>query len=172
MKPYYITILFGAIASFLLLDKCSSQDTEAPEITRDTVVLINTHYVKGKPKIVTQWRDTGSIIIDTVQVIQDWSTTYVYADSIRKGNVSIDIIDTIKRSEIIGRGVTYTIPTTIITETRTNVVKSHGIALGGQVWRNNISVNAQYINPKWNASVGYGTQGGVFGAGVMIFPIK
>ena len=119
MKVNYLAIIFAAIASFLLLDKCTeNKPSDDVKIVRDTIVQLDTQIVRGKPKIIEQWRDTGSIIVDTVQVLQDWSTTYVYADSVRDGLASIDIIDTISRNTIQGRSIRYVLPTTTITETR------------------------------------------------------
>jgi hypothetical protein len=173
MKINYLSLILAAITSFLLIDKCTeNKPSEDVKIVRDTIVQLDTHIVRGKPRIIEHWRDTGSIVLDTIQVLQDWSTTYVYQDSVRDGLASIDIIDTISRNTIQGRSIRYVLPTTTITETRTQTIRTKGVSVGLIGTAGSIAAQAQYITPKWNASVGYGTNGIILGAGIMISPRK
>ncbi len=163
-----ISFILGVLISALLLDRCSTASDDTVTIKSDTVVVLDTHYIKTKPRVINHWRDTGSIVLDTIQVLQDWSSTYVYADSVIDGKASINIIDTVTRNQIVGRSIRYVLPITTITNEITRHTQASGLYAGLIATQVSVSATATWVRPKWSGSVGYGTSGVVLGASIKV----
>lgn len=166
---HILSFVLGIVLAVLVLDKCNTSPNETVQTRIDSVVVLDTQFVNTKPRIDTYWRDTGRVVLDTVQVLRDWSSTYVYADSVRDGDARIDIIDTVTRNTITGRSVRYVLPTTTITQVKTVTKRSGGTYLHLTATQDkNVSASVLVVQPKWTAQIGYGTNGVQVGAGIKL----
>jgi len=165
----YVIILVLLLAMYH--EGCKTQSV----LTRsDTVVTYDTitKTVRTKPRIIEQWRtDT---ILDTVQVVQDYSTAKVYQDSIVSDTLGVFVHDTIQYNSIQGRSISYRLrlPTQTITNTITERKHVSGVYIGAFGSERSVGAQAVYVAPKWLGSVGYGTSGLHVGVAIRLGKIK
>jgi hypothetical protein len=138
----------------------------------DTVVKFDTitQVVQTKPRLVHLYRTDTLTLLDTAYILQDYTTSKVYHDSIRNDTLAITITDTISRNSIQGRSVAYVLrlPTQTITNTITTTKHVSGLYIGSYGTKQSIGIGATWVAPRWLGSVGYGTNGVQLGVGVKI----
>jgi hypothetical protein len=90
------------------------------EVRYDTIQIVLEKYTpKWKERIVTKY-ETITPLIDTVTILQDYYSKYVYNDTIHINTIGYAVInDTIMRNTIFSRNVStnFLIPTTTVTNT-------------------------------------------------------
>jgi len=90
------------------------------EVSYDTVIVVIEKYIpKWKEKIVTKI-DTLSFPIDTLSILKDYYTKYIYSDTIKIDTIGYAIInDVISLNTIFSRDIktNFSIPTTTVTNT-------------------------------------------------------
>lgn len=171
----YVPYAVIAILAFLLFRSCGT----APSGTTrsDTVVtyVTVTKQVQSKPKLVHTYRTDTLTQYDTAYIVQDYTTSKVYTDTIQNDTLQLSITDTISRNAIQGRSVAYTLrlPITTITNTITTVKRPSGLYLGlygGARFGvpSSIGASATFVTPRYMGSVGYGTAGVQVGVGVRV----
>lgn len=150
-------------------------DTAEVRVVSDTVVTYDTikQTVHTKPRLVHSYRTDTLVQYDTAYIVQDYTTSNVYQDSIVTDTLSIAITDTISRNAIQGRSVAYRLrlPTLTITNTITKTRNVSGLYIMPYGSQSYVGIGAVYVAPKWLGSVGYGTNGVQVGIGVKVLPI-
>ena len=93
------------------------------EVRYDTIQIVLEKYTpKWKERIVTKY-ETITPLIDTVTILQDYYSKYVYNDTIHINTIGYAVInDTIMRNTIFSRNVStnFLIPTTTVTNNNSN----------------------------------------------------
>lgn len=165
--PYVIIALLIATLFTRSCDAPSSTNTSDTVVTYVTV----TKQVQSEPRLIHTYRSDTVDHYDTAYILQDYTTSKVYADTISTDTLSIAITDTISRNAIQGRSVAYTLrlPVTTITNTITTVKRPSGLYLGAYGSSPaTIGVSATFVTPRYIGSVGYGTSGLQLGVGVRL----
>ena len=165
--PYLI------IAVLLLAMWHEGCDTGQTTTRSDTVTSYDTitQVVATKPRLVHSYRTDTLRLLDTAYIVQDYTTSKVYHDSVVTDTLRIAIIDTVSRNSIQGRSVAYTLrlPTKTITNTITTTRAISGLYITPYASQDRtIGIGATYVAPRWLGSVGYGTNGVQVGVGVKI----
>jgi hypothetical protein len=90
------------------------------EVRYDTIIKYVPKYIpKWEEKIVTRI-DTITSLVDTLAILKDYYTKYIYSDTIRIDTIGYAVInDTITRNTIFSRSVAtnFLIPVTTVTNT-------------------------------------------------------
>jgi len=164
--PY---IVIAVILLAMYHEGCETGKT----ITRsDTVVTFDTivRTVQTRPRLVHSYRTDTLRHVDTAYVVQDYTTSKVYRDSLVTDTLAIYMQDTILYNAIQGRSVAYTLrlPTKTITNTITTTKHVSGLYIGAYGSERTIGAQAVYVAPKWLGSVGYGTNGVQVGVGLKL----
>lgn len=147
-KSNFYLIIIGALAIILLLQKCGngggcnppSQPSQDTVRTVDTVYTtitdtIHTYVPKWKTKI--KYVHDTTRVIDTVEVIGDYFSTYIYQDSIITDTLKLHIRDSVTQNKIKARDINYslTFPTITINN---NIIQRkneyyYGLSLTGKM---------------------------------------
>ena len=129
MKKYFNNIqtilIIVLIVIVLLMKNCSKETIPSEpititkvEVTYDTIVKEVTLY---KPKYINviQKQYDSTLVIDTVYVLNDYFSTYVYEDIQKLDSLNLTIRDSISQNKISSRSIRYELiyPTTRITNT-------------------------------------------------------
>ena len=107
------------------------------EIRYDTVQTVVEKYIpKWRDRIITK-TDTIPSIIDTLAILKDYYTKYIYTDTLKIDTIGYAIInDTITRNTIYSRKVTTNLLIPTITRTNTIYINAHelywGLGLAGR----------------------------------------
>ena len=166
-------VLVGLLTlTAILLIQTKGCKTQEISIQRDTIVTFDTIYFAKatKPKIIySEIIDTFKII-DTIEVVKDYQTLKIYADSLKNDTISISIRDTIFKNAILGRNIAYTLrlPTRTITNTITREKSNSGLYLSASVGREYFG-GTTFVKGKYFGSLQYGNGGLLIGGGVKIF---
>lgn len=138
----------------------------------DTVTSYDTitQVVATKPRLVHSYRTDTLKQYDTAYIVQDYTTSKVYRDSLVTDTLAVYIQDTILYNAIQGRSVAYVLrlPTKTITNTITQTKHVSGLYIGSYGTQQSIGAQAVYVAPRWLGSIGYGTNGVQVGVGVKI----
>lgn len=147
-------------------------DTGKTTTRSDTVITFDTitKTVQTKPRLVHSYRTDTLMLIDTAYIVQDYTTSKVYRDSLVTDTLAVYIQDTILYNAIQGRSVAYTLrlPTKTITNTITQTKHVSGLYIGSYGSAQSIGAQAVWVAPRWLGSVGYGTNGVQVGVGVKL----
>jgi hypothetical protein len=129
MKKYFknlqTLLIIVLIVIVLLMKNCSKETIPAEpititkiEVTYDTIVKEVTRY---KPKYINviQKQYDSTLVIDTVYVLNDYFSTYVYEDIQKLDSLNLTIRDSISQNKISSRSIKYELiyPRTTITNT-------------------------------------------------------
>lgn len=166
--PYVIIMLLSLA---LLAQHCA--DVPNSTTTSDTVVTYDTikRVVRTKPRLIYTYRTDTVLRTDTAYILQDYTTSKVYEDSVINDTLSIYVKDTISRNSIQGRSVGYVLrlPTRTITNTTTVTKRPSGLYLGAYGSSPaTAGLSATFVTPRYLGTVGYGTTGLHVGVGVRL----
>ena len=143
----------------------------------DTVVTYDTimQTLQNKPRLVHSYRTDTLRQYDTAYIVQDYTTSKVYRDSLVTDTLAVYIQDTILYNAIQGRSVAYTLRLPIKTITNTITTTKHVSGLYITPYASvasrlaqSIGIGATWVAPRWLGSVGYGTSGVQVGVGMKI----
>ena len=140
-KTLLTSIIIGVLIILLLLQRCGNGSHNST--SNDTIRKIDTTYItitKEKIKYIPKWKkhieyvdkhDTTQIT-DTVFIINDYNSTYLYQDSLKTDTLSLYINDSISKNKIQSRNIKYSIkfPTITITNTVIKNKNEYYIGLG------------------------------------------
>jgi hypothetical protein len=129
MKKYITNLqtilIIVLVVAIILIKNCNKETTPSEpititkvEVTHDTIVKEVTRY---KPKYITvieKQYDT-TLVIDTVYVLNDYFSTYVYEDIQKLDSLNLTIRDSVSQNKISSRSIRYELiyPRTTITNT-------------------------------------------------------
>lgn len=159
----------------LLIATLFTRSCEAPNstTTSDTVLTYDTikQTTRTKPKLIHTYRTDTFTRYDTAYILQDYTTSKIYEDSIVTDTLAIRITDTINMNSILGRSVAYTLrlPIRTITNTTTVTKRPSGLYLGAYGSSPaTAGLSATFVTPRYLGTVGYGTTGLHVGVGVRL----
>ena len=130
MKTYIGSIqtilIIALVVIILLMRNCSKETTTTSEpltitkveVTYDTIVKEVPKYIPNYIYRINKEYDT-TLIIDTVYVLNDYSSIYVYEDIQKLDSLNLTIRDSITQNKISSRSIKYELiyPKTTITNT-------------------------------------------------------
>lgn len=129
MKKYFSNIqsilIIVLVVAIILMRNCNKESIPAGpititkiEVTYDTIIKEVTRY---KPKYINviQKQYDSTLVIDTVYVLNDYFSTYVYEDIQKLDSLNLTIRDSISQNKISSRSIRYELiyPRTTITNT-------------------------------------------------------
>jgi len=154
-------LIIGLVIVILIMRSCSGgSGTDTPdepavvitkvEVRYDTIIKHVPQYV---PKIVTRVvRDVDTILItqkiDTLTILKDYFSTYVYRDVIERDSLTLTISDSISQNKILSRNIQYELlyPTVTLTQTEFINRREFYFGIGAAGTRTQLNyVGAQFL---------------------------
>jgi hypothetical protein len=153
-KFYFIIIVILVIV--ILLQKCGGGKNTTTSPNNDTITTIDTVYhtvIKEVatyiPKYTTKIKYIHDVTstIDTVFVVNDYNSKYVYNDSLKNDTLSLYINDIIFKNKLLSRNIKYTIKFPTVTINNTVIKNKNEFYTGVGLVGSNTGIN--YFGPEF-----------------------
>ena len=153
-KFYFIIIVILVVV--ILLQKCGGGGGKVTVPKNDTITTIDTvyHTVTKEvatyiPKYTTKIKYIHDVTstIDTVFVVNDYSSKYVYNDSLKNDTLSLYINDIIFKNKLLSRNIKYTIKFPTVTINNTVIKNKNEFYTGVGLVGSNTGIN--YFGPEF-----------------------
>jgi hypothetical protein len=152
-KFYFIIIVILVIV--ILLQKCGGGKNATTSPNNDTITTIDTvyHTVTKEvttyiPKYTTKIKYIHDVTstIDTVFVVNDYNSKYVYNDSLKNDILSLYINDIIFKNKLLSRNIKYTIKFPTVTVNNTVIKNKNEFYTGVGLVGSNTGINYLDLN--------------------------
>ena len=153
-KFYFIIIVILVVV--ILLQKCGGSKNTTTSPNNDTITTIDTvyHTVTKEvatyiPKYTTKIKYIHDVTstIDTVFVVNDYNSKYVYNDSLKNDTLSLYINDIIFKNKLLYRNIKYIIKFPTVTINNTVIKNKNEFYTGVGLVGSNTGIN--YFGPEF-----------------------
>ena len=155
-KSKFYFLIIAILVIVILLQKSCSGGSKVTVPNNDTITTIDTvyHTVTKEvatyiPKYTTKIKYIHDVIstIDTVFVVNDYNSKYVYNDSLKNDTLSLYINDIIFKNKLLSRNIKYTIKFPTVTINNTVIKNKNEFYTGVGLVGSNTGIN--YFGPEF-----------------------
>ena len=155
-KSKFYFLIIAILVIVILLQKSCSGGSKVTVPNNDTITTIDTvyHTVTKEvatyiPKYTTKIKYIHDVTstIDTVFVVNDYNSKYVYNDSLKNDTLSLYINDIIFKNKLLSRNIKYTIKFPTVTINNTIIKNKNEFYTGVGLVGSNTGIN--YFGPEF-----------------------
>ena len=155
-KSKFYFLIIAILVIVILLQKSCSGGSKVTVPNNDTITTIDTvyHTVTKEvatyiPKYTTKIKYIHDVTstIDTVFVVNDYNSKYVYNDSLKNDTLSLYINDIIFKNKLLSRNIKYTIKFPTVTINNTVIKNKNEFYTGVGLVGSNTGIN--YFGPEF-----------------------
>ncbi len=155
-KSKFYFLIIAILVIVILLQKSCSGGSKVNVPNNDTITTIDTvyHTVTKEvatyiPKYTTKIKYIHDVTstIDTVFVVNDYNSKYVYNDSLKNDTLSLYINDIIFKNKLLSRNIKYTIKFPTVTINNTVIKNKNEFYTGIGLVGSNTGIN--YFGPEF-----------------------
>jgi hypothetical protein len=155
-KSKFYFLIIAILVIVILLQKSCSGGSKVTVPSNDTITTIDTvyHTVTKEvatyiPKYTTKIKYIHDVTstIDTVFVVNDYNSKYVYNDSLKNDTLSLYINDIIFKNKLLSRNIKYTIKFPTVTVNNTVIKNKNEFYTGVGLVGSNTGIN--YFGPEF-----------------------